>query len=155
LAGIETLSILPEMANDKDLAVQLQLVAYSSPTNAELQPLANKIIARNLANPIFRSAALSSAAGRELELLQSLLADADSAKAAAKDKQSLFNDLAECVVRGRSADRIDQLFGLIAAIPEKQKSDRQAVVQGVADAVTPDPKSKSPRRKLRLAKEPQ
>jgi mono/diheme cytochrome c family protein len=43
---------------------------------------------------------------------------------------------------------------LIADVPEKLKADKQALIQGVADAVAPDPKSKTPKRKLRLAKEP-
>lgn len=154
LTGIESISMLPELANDPDLAVRVQVLAYVSPNNVELQPVANKIIAQNLSDPIVRSVALSAAAGRELDLLKALLTDKGFESAPAKDKQSLFNDLAECVVRGRSAERIDQLFALIAEIPEKLKSDRQAIVQGVADAVAPDPKSKSPKRKLRLAKEP-
>lgn len=154
LTGIETISMLPDLANDPDLAVQVQVVAYSTPANRELQPTANKIIARHLSDPIVRSVALSASAGRELELLQSLLADAAFATAPAKDKQGFFNDLAECVVRGRSADRIDALFALISTVSDKQKADKLALVQGVAEAIAPDPKSKAPRRKLRLAKEP-
>ena len=153
-AGFETLAALPGMAKDADPTVQLQVLAYASPDNAELQSAANEVLANHLGEAIFRSAALSAAAGRELELLQSLLADAHFAKAADGQKRTLFNDLAESVVRGRSAERIDKLFAVVADLPAAKKADRLAMLTGVAEAVSPDPKSKAPKRKLRLPAEP-
>jgi mono/diheme cytochrome c family protein/glucose/arabinose dehydrogenase len=152
--GLETLAALPALANDPDPEVLLQVVAYATPDNAELQQAANGILAAKLADPIFRSAALSAAAGRELELLESLLTGAAFAKAPEGDKKKLFNDLAECVVRGRTPERIDKLFAMIADLPAGKAADRQAMLSGVAEALTPDPKSKAPKRKLRLPAEP-
>ncbi|HEX8913740.1 MAG TPA: PVC-type heme-binding CxxCH protein, partial [Humisphaera sp.] len=152
--GIDTMAALNTLANDPDLAVQLQLVTLATPENVELQAAANRILAARLGDPVFRSAALSAAAGRELELLKSVSTDKAFAAAPAKAKESLYNDLAECVVKGRSAARIEQLFDLIAATPAAQKADRLAMLHGMTEAVAPDPKSKAPKRKLRLLREP-
>lgn len=154
--GNETMSALPALANDPDPEVQLQVLSLSTPDNAELQKAANGILAKHMNEPIFRSAALSAAAGRELELLQSILGDPQLAKADDKHKQEMYNDLAECVIRGRSAERIDKLFQLIATLPAAQKSERQAMLKGISEAILPDPKAKTPtpRRKLRLPAEP-
>ena len=68
----------------------------------------------------------------------------------------MYNDLAECVIRGRSADRIDKLFDLIANLPAAQKSERQGMLTGILEAIMPDPKAKHPvsPRKVRLPAEP-
>ena len=152
--GNATMAALPALAKDADLAVQLQVLSLAVPENVELQTAANTILAHHLTDPIFRAASLSAAAGRELELLQSLLTDKSFTKAPDTDKKSLFNDLAECVVRGRSAERIEKLFDLIAAQPAAAKADRIAMLSGVSEAVTPDSKSKAPRRMLRVLRKP-
>jgi mono/diheme cytochrome c family protein len=146
--------MLPDLAKDADPQVQLQVLSLATPENTELQTAANAILARHMSDPVFRSAALSAAAGRELELLQSMLADPALAKADEKQKDAMYNDLAECVIRGRSAERIDKLFELIAGLPAAHKADRQAMLAGVTEAISPDPKSKAPKRKLRLPAEP-
>ncbi len=154
--GNETMSALPALANDPDPEVQIEVLSLTTPDNAELQKAANGILAKHMNEGIFRSAALSAAAGRELELMQLMLADPQLSKADEKHKQEMYNDLAECVIRGRSAERIDKLLSLIANLPEAQKPERSAMMNGILEAIVPDPKAKNPapKRKLRLPAEP-
>ena len=154
--GNETIAALPGLANDPDPEVQIQVLSLATPDNVELQKVANGILARHLSEAIFRSAALSAAAGRELELMRLMLSDPQLAHAGDKHRQQMYNDLAECVIRGRSAERIDKLFDLIANLPAAQKSERQGMLTGVLEAIMPDPKAKHPvtPRKLRLPAEP-
>ena len=148
-----TETVMTAMGNDPDPHVQLQLVATASADVPDVQKVAMGILARQLSDPIFRAAAINAATGRELELLDALLTDRTFADAE-EGKKQIFNELAECVVRSRSADRIDQVLDLIAKQPAGSRAGQEAMLAGVADAVTPNPKSKVRIRRLRLPKEP-
>jgi mono/diheme cytochrome c family protein len=128
----------------------------ASPDVPELAPLGRAILAAHAAEPIFRAAAIAGAAGRELEVLQGLLADPAFATPAAGQTQVL-NDLAECVVRGRTPDRIEKLLELIAG---QSGARQEAMARGVLEAVAP-PESGAKgkqaavvRRQLRLPRQP-
>jgi mono/diheme cytochrome c family protein len=141
------------LAKDPDPKIQLQVLFMASPANPKLQEAGTAILSRSLSEPIFRSAALNGAAGRELELLQNLLNDATFKGADPAGQKVMLNDLAECVIRARVSERVDKLFDLISQ-QEGNKDVVHALLQGTIDALLPDPKSKSVPRKLRLLKEP-
>jgi mono/diheme cytochrome c family protein/glucose/arabinose dehydrogenase len=149
--GSAIVEAIQTLADDPDVTVQHQVLLMASPDYPELQPAASKILAARAGEPLFRAAAIAGAAGRELEVLQSLLTDKAFDAAPAAGQTALLNDLAECVIRGRSADRIEKLLDLIAAQPQARQ---QAMLSGMAEAVAPDPKSKAPRRRLRMTREP-
>ncbi len=143
------------LANDPDAAVQLQILMMASPDVPELVPAGNKVLAAHLSDPIFRSAALNGAVGRELEVLQILLTD----KAFADDVKgmnNLLSDMATCVIKSRSSERIEKLFEFIGAQPANLKSKQEAMLAGAAEAIAPapNPKVKTPPRRLRVLREP-
>ena len=143
------------LAKDPDPKIQLQVLFMATPSLPELQAAASAILIRSLGDPIFRHAAMNGGVGRELELIQNLIADPAFAQAE-KGQHEILNDLAECLVRGRSADRIEKLLDLIAAQPAggNGKIFQAALLGGIVDATNADPKSKAPARKLRMPKEP-
>lgn len=149
----KTEDIMSAMGNDPDADVRLQLVATGAADVPDVQQAAMGILAHDLSDPIFRCAAINAATGREIELLQTLLTDKNFADVE-KGKREIFSELAECVVKSRSADRIDEALDLIAKTPAAQKQWQEAMLAGVADAVTPNPKIKVRTRRLRLPKEP-
>lgn len=149
----KTEEVMTAMGNDPDPDVRLQLVATGAADVPDVQKVAMGILAHELSNPVFRCAAINAATGRELELLQTLLADKLFADVE-RGKKEIFSELAECVVKSRSAGRIDGALDLIVKTPAAQKQWQEAMLQGVADAVTPNPKSKIRIRHLRLPKEP-
>lgn len=151
--AFKTEEVMTAMGNDPDPDVRLQLVATGAADVPDVQKVAMGILAHELSSPIFRCAAINAATGREIELLQTLLTDKAFADVE-RGKKEIFSELAECVVKSRSADRIDQALDLITKIPAAQKQWQEAMLQGVADAVTPNPKSKIRIRHLRLPKEP-
>lgn len=151
--AFKTEEAMTAMGNDPDADVRLQLVATGSADLPDVQKVAMGILAAQLSDPIFRAAAISAATGRELELLQTILDDKSFANVDS-GKREIFSELAECVIKSRSADRIDQTLDLIAKIPASQQKWQEAMLAGVADAVTPNPKSKIRIRHLRLPKEP-
>lgn len=151
--AFKTEAVMTSMGSDPDPEVRLQLVATGAADVPDVQKVAMTILAHELSSPIFRCAAINAATGRELELLQTLLTDKAFADVE-RGKKEIFGELAECVVKSRSADRIDQTLDLISKIPPAQKQWQEAMLQGVADAVTPNPKSKVRIRHLRLPKEP-
>lgn len=153
--GNAIVEAMQSLANDPDLAVQLQVLMMASPDVPELVPAGNKVLAAHLADPIFRSAALNGAVGRELEVLQVLLTDKAFAEES-KGLSSLLNDMAECVIRSRSAERIEKLFELIAAQPASAKTQQEALMAGVADVLAPkpNPKIKTAPRRMRVLHEP-
>jgi mono/diheme cytochrome c family protein len=148
--GVSITKAIVARANDADASVQLQVLAMTSPDLPELVSAANKILAAHVGDPIFRAAAINGAAGRELETLGSILADKSFATST-KGVTDLLNDLAECVVRSRSADRIEKLFDLIASQPPAAAA---GLLSGITDAVARPAKGKAPTRKLRLLREP-
>jgi len=141
------------LAQDPDPKIQLQVLFMASPANPELQTAASALLIRSLSDPMFRAAALNGAVGRELELINNLISDTAFVKAE-KGQNEILNDLAECVVRGRSAERIEKLVDLIGAQPAAAKPFQQALLAGIVDAVLPDPKSKTPARRLRMQRQP-
>lgn len=152
----KTEEIMSAMGNDPDADVQLQLVATGSADVPDVQKTALGILARQLSDPIFRCAAINAATGRELELLQTLLTDRSFVDAL-KGKKEIFNELAECVTKSRSAGRINDLLDLIGTAPADQKQWQVAMLSGVVDAVSPPAakgKAKIRVRRLRLPGEP-
>jgi mono/diheme cytochrome c family protein len=153
----DTTAELPGLVKDPDPTVQLQVLIMGSPDLPEVAAAATQILARHLDDPIFRAAAINGATGRELELLQSLLTDpafaqATSSKSEATGEHEILSEAAECIVRGRSAERIEKLLDLIGH--GKDKSAQQAMLAGMADALVPSAKSKVTPRRLRLLREP-
>ena len=71
-----------------------------------------KCIGRCSREPIFRGAAINAAAGRELEMLRGLLADQRFLGATA-GRNEILAELAECIVRSRSGERLEKLLELI------------------------------------------
>jgi len=144
-----------KLAKDPDPLVQLQVLTMASPDLPEIQAAATAILARHMGEPLFRAAAINGATGRELELLHSLLTDKTFASAKSGRKE-LLNDLAECVVRSRSADRIGKLLDLIASQPEGAEAAQESMLAGMLEAVSPASRGKTsgPVRRLRLTREP-
>jgi mono/diheme cytochrome c family protein len=143
------------LANDPDLAVQLQVLMMASPDVPELIPAGNKVLEAHLSDPIFRSAALNGAVGRELAVLQILLTDKAFA-GDARGMNNLLSDMAMCVIRSRSSERIEKLFDFIGAQPANLKAKQQAMLAGAVEAIVPPANSKiktAPRR-LRVLREP-
>jgi mono/diheme cytochrome c family protein len=150
-----------ELAKDPDEAVQFQVLVLGSPDLPDVQAAATGILARHLADPIFRVAALNAATGRELEAIQSVLAE--KAFAGSMQTAAMLNDLAECVTRSRSADRIEKLLELIATRVTLEPKAAEAMLSGVVDALYPggnnnnNGRSRTPApapRHLRLNREP-
>ncbi|HSU67428.1 MAG TPA: cytochrome c, partial [Tepidisphaeraceae bacterium] len=144
-----TENVMDAMGNDPDPEIQLQLVATGSADVPDVQKVALGILAHQLSDPIFRAAAISSATGRELELLNTLLTDKAFADVQTGKKQ-ILSELADCVVRSRSADRINEVLDLISKQPASAREWQEAMLAGVSDAVTPNPKSKVRTRRLRM-----
>jgi mono/diheme cytochrome c family protein/glucose/arabinose dehydrogenase len=152
--GQAILDAMQELKNDPDPGVQLQILMMASVDVPELVPAGNAILAAHIADPIFRCAAIAGAAGRELEALQGFMNDPAFANPG-KGQKDLYNDMAECVIRGRSPERIEKLFDLVAAQPE---SRAQALLAGIVEAVAPKPAGKGKpanvTRKLRVTRQP-
>ena len=151
--GPNTIRAAIALAQDPDPKIQLQVLLMANPNIPDLQAAASGVLIRSLTDPIFRHAAMNGATGRELELLQTLFADPAFGKAETGQKEILV-DLAECLVRGRSADRIEKLLDLIAAQPVSAMAWQQELLTGMVGAVMPDPKAKTVARRLRLQREP-
>jgi mono/diheme cytochrome c family protein len=151
----KTEEVMAGMGNDSDAGVQLQLVATGSADVPDVQKTALNILARQTADPIFRCAAMNAATGRELDLLQMLLTDKAFSGAPSGIKE-LVLELAEGIVRGRSADRIEALLDFIAKLPPAQNRWQEAMLLGVADAVAPKAKAKTKThvRPYRLPRQP-
>ncbi len=148
--GASTLEAAQALGKDSDPGVQLQALSMGDVPELEKEVVA--ILLKHADDPLFRSAAISGAAGRELELVSSLIANKDLATAG-KGSSEMFSDLAGCVVRGRSSERIEKLLELIAAQPAGAKAAQEALASGMAEAVAPT-KAKTSARVLRLNREP-
>jgi mono/diheme cytochrome c family protein/glucose/arabinose dehydrogenase len=153
--GNAIVEAMQSLAQDPDLAVQLQILMMASPDVPELLPVGNKVLAAHLSDPIFRCAALNGAVGRELEVMQTLLTDKAFAENS-KPMNDLLNGMAECIVRSRSPERIEKLLDLIAAQPAGAKARQEAMLAGIADVVAPpaNSKVKAPPRHLRVLRAP-
>lgn len=151
----ETQKAIAALANDSEAEVQFQVLTMGSPDLPDIQAVATGILARHIADPIFRGAALGAYAGRELEMLQMLIVTPAFAKAEA-GKNELYAELAECIVRSRSGERLEKLLELVANQPASARASQEAIMAGIANAVAPKSKSKTaaPPRRLRLLREP-
>jgi len=153
--GNAIVEAMGSLAGDTDLAVQLQVLMMASPDVPELLPAGNRVLAAHLSEPIFRSAALNGAVGRELEVLQTLLTDKAFA-GDAKGMNNLLSDMAQCIIKSRSPERIEKLLDLIAAQPASAKVQQEALMAGAAEAIAPpaNPKIKTTPRRLRVLHAP-
>jgi mono/diheme cytochrome c family protein len=145
-----------KLARDPEPEVQLQVLTMASPDLPEIQAAATAVLARHMGEPLFRAAAINGATGRELVMLQTLLTDR-SLSGVKNGRKDLLNDLAECVARSRSADRISKLLDLIASQPGGAEAAQEAMLAGVLEAVSPAARGKTSgavRRRLRLPREP-
>ena len=122
------------LANDPDLAVQLQVLALASPDLPELRAAGSQILARHISDPMFRAAAINGATGHELEMLQGLLTDTTLAGSTA-GKTELFYELSDCVIRERSVEHTERLISLIASQPAGNDAAKEALLAGIADAI--------------------
>lgn len=151
-----TTALLPKLANDSSTEVQFQVLATCSADLPELTPIGNGILSRHLNDPVFRAAAISSAAGRELELAESLLTMKEFESASDESRHELLVELSECVMAGRVAKRIDEWLSQIAKYSEKP-AYQEAMMSGVVNALIPKTSAKTApahRRPLRLPAEP-
>jgi mono/diheme cytochrome c family protein/glucose/arabinose dehydrogenase len=146
--GSAIVEAMNELDKDPDPQVQLQTLMMTGPGMPELSPVGQRILAAHVSDPIFRAAAIAGAAGRELEVLQSVLAD----KSAPAGMNALLNDLAECVVRGRSPERIEKMVGLVA---QQSGARQEAMLAGMAEAIGgAGGRGRAPARRIRLTREP-
>lgn len=148
----ETLAAVLELAKDPDPTVQFYVLTLGSLNVAEAQAAATSILVAHIDDAVFRAAAISNAPGREVELIEGLLGNPTFVAKSGKGGADLVNDLAECLVRGRSPERIEKLLDLIASQPAARKAWQETMLAGVAEAVAPPAKGVT--RKLRLRREP-
>lgn len=146
------------LAKDADDSVKLQVLISAGAINLpEARAAGVAILAKHVSDPVFRAAVLSGAVGREIELLELLLKDPAFANAGrgagAKGADAVLNDLAECVIKSRSNERIEKLMSVIAGLQKEQSAAQHALLAGVVDAITPPAKGAAPRR-IRLKAEP-
>lgn len=132
--GSNMIAAIPALANDPSIEVQLQVLLLASPDLPQLQAAANGVLERHMTEALFRGAALNAATGRELEVLDTLLKDKAFA-ASSTGKTDMLNDLAECVTRSRSADRISGLLDFIAAQPASAAAAKEAMLSGMTEAI--------------------
>jgi mono/diheme cytochrome c family protein len=151
----ETQKAIVALAKDPDASVQFQVLVMGSTDLPDVQAAAKEILAHHLDDPIFRGAALGAFAGRELEMLQMLIGDRAFGEATA-GKRELFAELAGCVIRSRSGERLEKLLEVVASQPAGARASQEAIMSGIAAAVAPNPKSKTapPPRRVRLLREP-
>jgi mono/diheme cytochrome c family protein/glucose/arabinose dehydrogenase len=135
------------LAEDPSPHVQLQFACTVSGVNKpDATAALSKVIKRNPADPYVRDAALSGLRGRELEFLESLLADGDFATES-KDKSTLLATLASCVAHEAKSSRVQRLLDDIANLKSGWK--RSSLLSGLAG----DPNRKI-RKPIQLAAEP-
>jgi mono/diheme cytochrome c family protein/glucose/arabinose dehydrogenase len=149
----KTETVMAALGDDPDPNVQLQVVATGSADLPDVQKTALGILAHQIGDPIFRCAVMNAATGREQELLQSLLSNPNLASSPDGMRQ-LVLELSECIVRARSADRIEALLDFIGNLPAPEKQWQTAMLSGVSDAVHPNAKSKVRARVFRLTRQP-
>ena len=96
--------------------VQLQLaLSLGETSDAKALKALASILTRNLDHPYIRSAVLSSLEGREAELLQTILGQSSWwTQSNADAAETIYNELAKCIIRSRNVDAIETAFNLAA-----------------------------------------
>lgn len=121
-------------ANEADAFVQQQLVlSLGEVADKDADFAMSALVKRAPENVFLRDAAISGLFGRELELLERLLADADWKNTDANAGRFL-GALARCVFVARNTERTERLLTLVAA----QSPDRRmvALLDGINTAAT-------------------
>ena len=112
--------VLPKliaMTNEDAPFIQQQLVLTLSEAADKDADHAIAALVNHAASTAFiQDAALSGLAGRELDLLDALLADKDS-----PSSDSFLSALAQCVFGSRNSTQVERLLGLVVAHPEHAK----------------------------------
>ncbi len=153
--GANLVEALGTLGKDPDPQIQLQVLVFATPDMPEtVLKAANGVLAANVADPIFRAAALNASSGRELDLAKTVMTDPTFADCDVNGRKLLLKELAGCVVRARSSERIEQLIALIAAQPAAARASQEVLLGGILDALTPGGKGKAPPRRVRLPHEP-
>lgn len=126
--------------------VQLQLALSLGELHERAADLALVDLARRSPDhPFLRDAVLTGVGGRELELIEALLAKQPADKA----DDALLSGLAGCVAAERNPERIDHLLNAIAALPAQNLTRQAALLSGFTSTPVVTPK-----RPLRLPAEP-
>lgn len=144
---------MADLASDPDPAVQVEVLALAAPDMPDAQKAALRVLAEHVSDKTFRAASINGATGHELEFLQQLLSDSAFAGKSA-GKMDFFKELSDCVIRGRSPARIAQLISLVASQPASAGPEQEAMLSGIAESVSPDPKSHMVARHIRMPGEP-
>ncbi len=129
------LAALARHATDPSEAVRLQLAltlgAFRDP---QASALLDTLLTRDT-HPLFRTAAVTGLAGRELEFLSAWLhSHADS-----ETTPALAALLARCVIEEAHPARIASLIHLLADFPASRTASRNALLGALADARPPKP----------------
>lgn len=126
---------LAAMAGDASIDVQIALGFALSPLPEGLAPTL-ALARRSGSNTLVRDALLSGIQGRELEILEALVAPADQQPAPAT---ALLSDLASAIMTEARPSRVQKLIGIIAARPANS-SAQTALLYGVAPKKGTKPK---------------
>ncbi|MEW6306955.1 MAG: c-type cytochrome, partial [Verrucomicrobiota bacterium] len=131
----EIVTKLLALAHDPAPQVQLQLaltLGEAREARADVA-MANLVKRRASTNKFLADAVVTGLFGRELELLEALLADqAWTSSDATADK--FLGALARCVFAGRNAERVERLLTLIAGQPRTAVKRQLALLDGAAIA---------------------
>jgi mono/diheme cytochrome c family protein len=125
--------------------VQLQLALSLGEARDHAADLAMAALARRAADSAYlRDALLTGVGGRELELVEGLLAGEPD-----KADDAVLAGLAGCVLAERNPERIERLLSIIAGLPAQGLSRQVALLNGLAESPVV-----TPRRPTKLAAEP-
>lgn len=108
--------------------VQLQLaLSLGEARDAAADFAMAKLCQRAPTNAFLRDATLTGVGGRELELVERLMAEP-----ADKTLDGLLSSLAGCVLAARNAHRVERLLSLVAALPSDRAASKVALLNGLA-----------------------
>lgn len=128
------LTALIEHTKDQSQAVRLQVALTLSTFSEPQAQAALADLVANEAHPLFRTAAITGLAGRELEFLKHWTERG-------VEDESLVSLLAQCVLEEASAPRVEALFSLFANTPADRNWQRNALLDAFARIRFPQPYS--------------
>lgn len=120
------------ITSDRDALVQQQLaLTLGEAGDGEADCAIATLVRKAPGTAFIRDAALSGLAGRELALLERILADAEWRSPDA-DAELFLGALARCVFRSRKSEHIDRLLAVIAALPVASRA-AGALLDGILE----------------------
>jgi mono/diheme cytochrome c family protein/glucose/arabinose dehydrogenase len=142
------------LADDPSPHVQLQFACTVSGVNKpEALAALSKVLKKNPAEPFVRDAALSGLRGRELEFLESLLADVDFTPES-KEKSNLLMTLATCVANEAKPSRVRRLLDDVSSLKSEISDPRLTWKQSALLAGLAGDPNKKARKPIQLDAEP-